>query len=108
MEQLLDLGDVAGELDKQTSPANFSVDLDRFSSESGDDDEMLEEAKKVIAQAGKASTSLLQRRLKLGYARAARIMDVLEEAGHIGPQEGAKPREVYIIGSEADKTDEIL
>ena len=101
-------GDVAGELDKQTSPANFSVDLDRFSSESGDDDEMLEEAKKVIAQAGKASTSLLQRRLKLGYARAARIMDVLEEAGHIGPQEGAKPREVYIIGSEADKTDEIL
>ena len=101
-------GDVAGELEKQSSPANFSVDLDRFSSESGDDDEMLEEAKKVIAQAGKASTSLLQRRLKLGYARAARIMDMLEEAGHVGPQEGAKPREVYIIGSEADKTDEIL
>jgi len=101
-------GDVAGELDKQTSPASFSVDLDRFSSESSDDDEMLEEAKKVIAQAGKASTSLLQRRLKLGYARAARIMDMLEEAGHIGPQEGAKPREVYIIENESDKKDEIL
>ena len=101
-------GDVAGELDKQTSPASFSVDLDRFSSESSDDDEMLEEAKKVIAQAGKASTSLLQRRLKLGYARAARIMDMLEEAGHIGPQEGAKPREVYIIKNESDKEDEIL
>ena len=45
--------------------------------------------------AGKASASLLQRRLKVGYARAARLLDILEENGIIGPGEGAKPREVY-------------
>lgn len=59
------------------------------------DDELLAEAKHVIGQAGKASASLLQRRLRVGYARAARILDLLEEQGFIGPGEGAKPREVY-------------
>lgn len=60
------------------------------------DDELLAEAKQVISQAGKASASLLQRRLRIGYARAARILDLLEEEGFIGPGEGAKPREVYV------------
>lgn len=97
-------GDVAGELEKQPSPANLTVDLDRYSSEaSDDDDELLAQAKQVITQAKKASTSLLQRRLKLGYARAARIMDMLEEEGSIGPQEGAKPREVYITGENSSE-----
>ena len=50
----------------------------------------------VIRQTGKASASLLQRRLKLGYARAARILDILEEKGIIGPPDGAKPREVFL------------
>lgn len=59
------------------------------------DDELLSEAKEVILQADKASASLLQRRLRVGYARAARILDLLEEQGFIGPGEGAKPREVY-------------
>lgn len=59
-------------------------------------DELFNEAKEVVAQAGKASASLLQRRLRVGYARAARLLDILEEAGIIGPGEGAKPREVYI------------
>jgi len=49
----------------------------------------------VIRSSGKASTSLLQRRLKLGYARAARVMDALEEMGVVGPAEGSKPREIY-------------
>ncbi|MEK7653021.1 MAG: DNA translocase FtsK 4TM domain-containing protein [Patescibacteria group bacterium] len=64
--------------------------------ESGDDDSLLEEAKEVIRQSGKASASLLQRRLKVGYARAARMLDLLEERGIIGPADGAKPREVYL------------
>lgn len=57
---------------------------------------LLEDAKNVIREAGKASASLLQRRLKIGYARAARILDILEEMEIVGPAEGSKPREVYI------------
>jgi S-DNA-T family DNA segregation ATPase FtsK/SpoIIIE len=58
------------------------------------DDELYEEARMCVIEAGKASTSYLQRKLKLGYARAARLMDKLEERGVIGPGDGAKPREV--------------
>ncbi len=61
----------------------------------GDDDPLFEEAKDVVTRAGKASASLLQRRLRVGYARAARLLDILEEKGIIGPGDGAKPREVY-------------
>ena len=59
-------------------------------------DPMLKQAVEVIIDAGQASTSLLQRRCKLGYARAARIMDEMEQKGIIGPYEGAKPRAVLI------------
>lgn len=59
-----------------------------------EDEPMLPEAKRVILSAGKASASLLQRRLSIGYARAARILDILEEQGIIGPADGAKPREI--------------
>ncbi len=62
--------------------------------EDGDDDEMYEEARLCVIEAGKASTSYLQRKLKLGYARAARLMDKLEERGVISAGDGAKPREV--------------
>lgn len=61
-----------------------------------DDDELLQEAIEIVRQAQKASASLLQRRLKIGYARAARLLDIMEEKGIVGPQDGAKPREVYI------------
>ena len=65
------------------------------SMEGGDDDDALyEDARQVIIEAGKASTSYLQRKLKVGYARAARLMDMLEERGVIGASDGAKPREV--------------
>ena len=60
------------------------------------DDEMVEKAIEVVIEAGQASTSSLQRRLKLGYARAARIIDQLEELGVVGPFEGAKPRAVLM------------
>ncbi|MBI4093178.1 MAG: DNA translocase FtsK 4TM domain-containing protein [Candidatus Kerfeldbacteria bacterium] len=67
-----------------------------FAVEDFGDDELLNEAKELILRAGKASASLLQRRLRIGYARAARILDLLEERGIIGPGEGAKPREILI------------
>ena len=60
-----------------------------------DDDPLYEEAKRVVVESGKASASLLQRRLKVGYARAARLIDIMEEKGEVGPADGAKPREVY-------------
>ncbi|MFZ5390779.1 MAG: DNA translocase FtsK, partial [Patescibacteria group bacterium] len=61
-----------------------------------DGDELLGEAQEVIIKAGKASASFLQRRLRVGYARAARLLDLLEEKGIIGPGDGAKPREVLV------------
>jgi len=65
----------------------------------GDEDPLYEEAKKTVIEAKKASASFLQRRLRIGYARAARLLDILEERGLIGPGDGAKPREVYLSGS---------
>ena len=59
-------------------------------------DELLEQAIAVVVEAGLASTSLLQRRLKVGYARAARLVDEMEEKGIVGPFEGSKPRKVLL------------
>ena len=64
--------------------------------ESNDDEPLFNEAVRVILESRKASTSLLQRRLKIGYGRAARIIDLLEEKGIVGPGDGAKPREVLV------------
>ena len=64
--------------------------------EPGNDDALIEQAIEYVVQAGQASTSSLQRRLKIGYARAARIMDELESMSVIGPYEGAKPRRVLL------------
>lgn len=64
------------------------------------DDDMYEEAKELVMQAGKASASLLQRRLRVGYARAARLLDLLEDQGVIGSADGAKPREVLMSNTD--------
>ncbi len=72
--------------------------------EGNDEDDMYEAAKEEVIRAGKASASLLQRRLRVGYARAARLLDILEDKGVIGPGDGAKPREVYAV-SDAEKAE---
>jgi S-DNA-T family DNA segregation ATPase FtsK/SpoIIIE len=64
-----------------------------------DDDDLYPEAKKTVVEAGKASTSYLQRKLGVGYARAARLMDLLEDRGVIGPADGAKPRDIIGAGN---------
>ncbi|MDD4761419.1 MAG: DNA translocase FtsK [Candidatus Pacebacteria bacterium] len=92
------------EKSKENSDEKEKIDkkdlFDNFET-SGDEDDMLEEAIETVKQAQKASASLLQRRLKVGYARAARLLDIMEEKGIIGPGEGAKPREVF-LGNEGD------
>jgi len=60
-----------------------------------DEDPLFEEVKKIVLETKKASASFLQRRLRIGYSRAARLIDMLEDKGFVGPADGAKPREVY-------------
>jgi S-DNA-T family DNA segregation ATPase FtsK/SpoIIIE len=63
---------------------------------SDEDEELVEKCLEIIKQEGKASTSMLQRRLRLGYTRAARVVDILEQRGILGPKDGAKDREILI------------
>ncbi len=71
-----------------------------------DEDDLYEEAKQTIIDAGKGSTSFLQRKLRVGYARAARLMDMLEEHGVVGPQDGSKAREVLAEAENDSDSDE--
>ena len=66
------------------------------------EDPLYEQAKKTVIEARKASASFLQRRLRVGYARAARLMDILEERGVVGAGDGAKPRDVLVSGDSGD------
>ncbi len=77
----------------------------RFSD--NDSDDLYGEAKDIIVNSGKASTSFLQRRLRIGYARAARLIDLLEESGIVGPANGARPREILISKEEYAKVGEV-
>jgi len=86
-------------------PAFGTSPVPGFDFGGGSDEELFNEAKEVILRAGKASASLLQRRLKIGYARAARLLDLLEEQGVIGPSDGAKPRDI-LIGDLGNNTDD--
>ncbi|MDZ4231562.1 MAG: DNA translocase FtsK [Patescibacteria group bacterium] len=67
-----------------------------YSLDGSDDDNLYDEALDVVIKAKKASASLLQRRLRVGYARAARLLDIMEEKGVVGPADGSKPREILI------------
>ena len=66
----------------------------------GERDELFDEAVRIICRYDRASASLLQRRLSIGYARAARILDQLQAVGLVGPAEGSKPREVLVRSAE--------
>ncbi|MFH0792204.1 MAG: DNA translocase FtsK 4TM domain-containing protein [bacterium] len=73
----------------------------------GENDSLYEEARRIVIEAKKASASLLQRRLRVGYARAARLIDLLEERGVVGPGDGAKPREILVLPSNGGHMEEI-
>ena len=83
--------------EKEIEKGNFEF-ADNF-----EEDELYLEALKLVVESQKASTSFLQRRLKIGYSRAARILDTLEKNGIVSPQEGLKPRKVLIKPEEIDK-----
>lgn len=88
-DEIPDLIDISG--------TNISSDKSIFESSiegDNDDDDLYETAKQIVIESGKASTSFLQRKLSIGYARAARLIDILEERGIVGPGNGAKPRDV--------------
>ena len=76
------------------APPTEDSDAEPEEAEAGEQDAMYEEAMRVVLEMGKASTSTLQRRLRLGYGRAARILDMMYRDGIIGPPDGSKPREV--------------
>ncbi len=80
----IDFGNAAG----SEAQGSFAGDVD------DDNDDLYDQARSVVEEAGKASTSYIQRKLRVGYSRAARLMDILEKRGVIGPADGSKPREV--------------
>ncbi len=90
--------DAITERAKQTTLFGSSTDTS--------EDVLYHEARELVIAAGKASASYLQRRLKVGYARAARLLDMLEEAGVVGPSQGSKPREILITEAENDTVEE--
>lgn len=95
---------VMEEVERQTEMVASAQDgKSSGNSESGDidtSDERLEEAIDFVVESGTCSTSSLQRRLKLGYGRAARLVDIMEEMGIVGPLEGSKPRQVLMTKQE--------
>ena len=86
------------ELEYNEDVLTAKADPSRNGGAEGDEnaDEFYDDAYNIVLETGKASTTFLQRRLSIGYARAARLMDMLEERGVVGPGDGAKPREVFI------------
>lgn len=90
------------------TPGTTSISLTDSGADEDVDDDMYEAAKEAVLEAGKASTSYIQRKLRVGYARAARLIDMLEERGVIGPGDGAKPREVLGRSPAPESQDEQL
>lgn len=102
----------SGEVQSETGGLSSALEQKDFPKElnfnddpgQGGDDELYLQARKLVVEAGKASASLLQRRLRIGYARAARLLDMLEEEGIISPGDGAKPREILVSKEEYDES----
>jgi S-DNA-T family DNA segregation ATPase FtsK/SpoIIIE len=93
------------DLDEQTGDSSDAL----FSSLTGNDDvgdDLYDDARIAVIEAGKASTSYLQRKLRVGYSRAARLIDMLEEKGVIGQADGSRPREILSQGGDDDTAEE--
>jgi S-DNA-T family DNA segregation ATPase FtsK/SpoIIIE len=102
-----EVASVVGHSKRQASPVYVEgVTVDDSSSSmgtggiGGDDDELLAEALELVVRSGLGSTSMLQRKLKVGFARAGRLMDLLEQRGIVGPSQGSKPRDVLMTPEE--------
>ncbi|HEY0010912.1 MAG TPA: DNA translocase FtsK [Candidatus Paceibacterota bacterium] len=96
----LDLGGPNGGSPPEPNDAmSFAMDDDS-------DDDLYQDAKAAVEEAGRASTSYLQRKLRIGYSRAARLMDILEEKGVIGPADGSRPRDILTTGAGPSSQDE--
>jgi len=95
----LDLGNANGGMPAEPNDAMM------LAMEDDSDDDLYLEAKAAVEEAGRASTSYLQRKLRIGYSRAARLMDILEEKGVIGPADGSRPRDV-LSGSAAPRSED--
>lgn len=102
IDEIPNMIELSGNIDKGGN--NLFSDMIGGDENDGDDD-LYEDARMTVIEAGKASTSYLQRKLGVGYARAAKLMDMLEERGVIGPGNGAKPRE--ILEKPMDNTEEV-
>lgn len=93
-------------LTQENGPSSILESMDEKSlSDDADEDDLYEAAREEIIRSRKASTSYLQRKLSVGYARAARLMDLLEEKGVVGPAQGAKPREILVEQKPEDETE---
>ena len=100
--------DVLEEIERNALPDNSKGSVD---DSDGELDPMMEEAIRCVVEAGQASTSMLQRRFRVGYARAGRLIDEMEQMGIVGPHEGSKPRQVLMtyqqfLERSTQKTDE--
>ncbi len=96
-----------GRIGETTLEASLRQNLEKSQGESSfslEKDPLFDDAKKIVIDAGKASASLLQRRMSIGYARAARLLDMLESEGIVGESQGSKPREILITDYSEEET----
>jgi DNA segregation ATPase FtsK/SpoIIIE, S-DNA-T family len=99
-----------GTQDQEQAGTNaiFSSSFDGGSGDDDVDDDLYDEAKQAVIDAKKASTSYLQRKFRIGYSRAARLMDILEQKGVVGPADGARPREVLVGKGQETSNNDII
>ncbi len=104
IEAVVEFLKTAGQAEYDDNILTFKAASGGHAGAAGDiDDDLYQEATQTVMRAGKASASLLQRRLRVGYARAARLLDLMEQEGVIGPADGAKPRDVLITDTASEQ-----